>query len=91
MSEIKETTRTSETDRYNARKKRRMQNIKTCGDMMMYIGAAGLMIPMIRKAKENQNSIMGVCAMGTGAVLSIGLGNVASKILNKTVQMMITQ
>lgn len=51
----------------------------------MYIGSAGLMIPMIQKAKENQNGIMGVCAGCAGAILSVGLGNLASKILNKTV------
>ena len=52
---------------------------------MMYIGSASLMIPMIRKAKESQNGIMGTCAMGAGAVLAIGLGNAATKILNKTI------
>ncbi len=87
MSETKSSAATpaSKTDRYEARRKKRIQNVKTGGNMMMYIGSAGLMIPMIRKAKESQNGIMGVCAMGAGAILSVGLGNVASKIFNKTV------
>ena len=86
MSETKDAaTPASRTDRYELKRKKRIQNVKTGGDMMMYIGSAGLIIPMIRKAKESQNSIMGTCAMGAGAVLAIGLGNVASKILNKTI------
>ena len=77
---------TSVTDRYVSKKReKRIQNVKTAGDLMMYIGSAGLLIPMIRNAKQNQNSIMGICATGAGAILSVGLGNVASKILNKTV------
>lgn len=52
---------------------------------MMYIGSAGLLIPMIRNAKQNQNAMMGICATSAGAILSVGLGNLASKVLNKTV------
>ena len=86
MSETKGvTTPVSRTDKYELRRKKRIQNVKAGGDMMMYIGSASLMIPMIRKAKESQNGIMGACAMGAGAVLAIGLGNAATKILNKTI------
>ena len=67
------------------RREKRIHNVKTGGDLMMYVGSAGLMMPMIRKAKESQNGIMGACAVGAGAILSVGLGNIASKILNKTV------
>ena len=52
---------------------------------MMYIGSAALMLPCIKKARESQNSIMGLCATGAGAILSVGLGNAASKLFNKTV------
>lgn len=83
--DIKETA-TSVTDRYVSKKReKRIQNVKTAGNLMMYIGSAGLLIPMIRNAKQNQNSIMGICATGAGAILSVGLGSVASKVLNKTV------
>lgn len=51
----------------------------------MYIGSAGLMIPLIRKAREQESGVMGICAAGAGTILAIGLGNVASKILEKTV------
>lgn len=77
---------TSNKDRYaNKRREKRIQNVKSIGSLMMYIGSAGLMIPMIRKAKENQNALMGICATGAGAVLSVGMGNAAGKIFEKTV------
>lgn len=69
----------------NARRKKHIKNVKTGGDLMMYVGSAGLMIPMIRKAREQENGVMGICAAGAGAVLAIGLGNIASNILNKTI------
>lgn len=78
---------TSKTDKFaedRKRRDRRIQNVKTGGDLMMYIGSAGLLIPVIRKAKENQNPIMNICATGAGAILSVGLGNMASKLFNKT-------
>lgn len=86
MSNETNVTATYKTTRSNDRRKeKRIQNVKAGGDMMMYIGSAGLMMPMIRKAKESQNGIMGACAVGAGAILSVGLGNIASKILNKTI------
>lgn len=86
MNETKDITTTYKTEKdIDSRRRRRIQNVKTGGDLMMYIGSAGLLIPMIRKAKENQNGLMGICATGAGAILSVGLGNVASKIFNKTV------
>lgn len=52
---------------------------------MMYVGSAGLIMPMIQNAREKQNGVMGLCTAGAGVVLSIGLGNIASRILNKTI------
>ncbi len=86
MSEASVTTTTSRTDRYTARRReRRIQNVKTGGHLAMYIGSAGLMMPQIQKARESQNGIMGLCAVGAGAVISVGLGGLASKIFDKTV------
>ncbi len=51
----------------------------------MYAGAAGLMIPQIQKAKENQNGLLGLCSVGTGAILAIGLGNIACGFLHKAI------
>ena len=86
MSDIAE-SRTSE-DRYgnrDIRRRKRIKNIKTGGDLMMYVGSAALISPLIRKAQQEQNGVMGICATCAGAVLTIGMGNVASKILEKTV------
>ena len=75
------------TDRYSKeyRRKKRVKAVKTGGNVVMYVGSAGLMIPMIKRAQENQSGIMGLCAAGAGIVLAVGLGNVASRIFEKTV------
>lgn len=62
-----------------------IQNVKTGGDLIMYIGSAALTIPHIQKARENQNGLMGACAAGAGAIISIGLGKITSNIFNKVV------
>ena len=69
----------------NDRRGKRIQNVKTGGDLMMYVGAAGLMMPLIQRARNDHNTLMGTCATGAGIILSVGLGNVASRIFNKTV------
>ena len=51
----------------------------------MYVGSAAMTIPMIQKARENQNGLVGSCAIGAGAMLSVGIGKVASNIFNKVV------
>ena len=62
-----------------------IQGIKTGGDIIMYAGSAGLMIPAIQKAKENQNGILGACAVGAGAIISIGVGNIACNFLHSAI------
>ena len=51
----------------------------------MYIGSAALAMPVIQKAREKNNGLMGICALGAGAIISIGVGKMASNIFNKTV------
>ena len=58
---------------------------KLCGDLIMYIGSAAIASSAVRKVKENSNGLMGACATGTGAVLSVGAGKIASNILNKII------
>lgn len=67
------------------KKEKWIKNIKTGGSLIMHIGSAGLMIPMIRKSRENQSGVMKACSTGAGAVLAMGMGRVASKILSKVV------
>ena len=69
----------------NEKRDKVVKNIKTGADLIMYIGSAAMTIPAIKKAKENSNSLMGSCAVGTGAMLSLGIGKIASNILNKAI------
>lgn len=62
-----------------------VENGKLCGDLVMYIGSAAIASTAIRKVRENNNGLMGACAIGTGAMLSVGLGQIASNILNKVI------
>lgn len=85
MSGNNETT--SRTDTYvrvKDRDKKRIQNVKTGGHIAMYIGAAGLMMPQIQKSRES-NAVIRFCSLGAGALLSVGLGKLASKIFDQTV------
>lgn len=75
----------SEMSKCDSRRRRRIQNVKTGGDILMYVGCAGLMMPMMQNAKEKQNSLIGLSALGAGTILSIGLGKIASNILNKSI------
>ena len=82
-----DTTERRERDNKERRSRRDtiIKNVKTGGDVIMYAGSAGLMIPAIQKAKENQNGLLGACAVGAGAVISIGLGGIASKFLHNVI------
>ena len=62
-----------------------IKGINTAGDLVMYIGSAALATTAIRKAKENNNPLMSACAVGTGAMLSIGAGKMSSSIFNRVV------
>lgn len=78
MANSKETSSKSNREKW-------IENIKLGGDLIMYIGSAALASSVLRKTRENQNGLMSACAVGTGAMLSIGAGKVASNILNKVV------
>jgi hypothetical protein len=66
-----------------------VKNVKTGGDILMYVGSAALMMPQIQKSKENQNALLGAAATGTGIILAAGLGSLASSVLNKAVDKVI--
>lgn len=67
------------------RRKKRIRTAKIGGDMMMYVGSAALMRPFIAKAQETNNGIMSACATAAGTVLTLGIGNMASKVLERTI------
>jgi len=62
-----------------------IRNIKAGGDLMMYIGSAGLMSQCVRRARDGHNPAMNACIYASGTVLSLGLGRIASKWLEKAV------
>ena len=62
-----------------------IKGIKSGGSLLMYIGSAGLMNPIIRDARQNQSGPMKICSFGAGAILSLGLGSLASKCFDKVV------
>lgn len=67
------------------REERRVRNVKTGGDILMYVGTAALLRPCIQRAKETNNGLLGGCATLAGAALAIGLGGIASNFLNKII------
>ena len=67
------------------KRERLLKNVKLGGDLLMYIGSAGLMNPIIRDARVNQSGPMRACSFGAGTILSLGLGSLASKVFNKLV------
>lgn len=62
-----------------------IKDVKIGGDILMYVGSAGLVKPHIQKAKENENGLLGSCSTGAGIILSAALGSVASGVFNKVV------
>lgn len=59
--------------------------IKTAGSLMMYIGSAGLMSQFANKAQENHNAVTNGCIFASSAVLSLGMGKLASGWFEKAV------
>lgn len=77
----------SNRDRRDKRVKRdkTIQTIKNGGSLIMYIGSAGLVSPMIQNARKEQNGAMQICTIGAGAVVSMGVGAFASSVFGKIV------
>ena len=67
-----------------------IKNIKTGGNLMMYVGSAGLMNQFVRKAQEQSNPVMNSCILASGTVLSLGLGKIASSWPEKAIDEGIT-
>jgi hypothetical protein len=68
-----------------SKRERRIKSAKNIGSILMYIGSAAITIPAVQRVKQTQNGFMATCAAGTGAMLSLGLGKIASNILDKTI------
>lgn len=68
-----------------ADKEKIIKNIKTGGSIIIYIGTAGLMQPIVLKNNEQRNAVGKICAGISGTVLSCGIANFASKYFGKLV------
>ena len=68
-----------------ADKEKIIKNIKTGGDLMMYIGSAGIVSNVLSKNREHKNPAMNACILGSGAIFSLGLGKLASSWFEKAV------
>lgn len=62
-----------------------IQNIKNGGSLVIYIGTASLMRPLISKDNENRNAVGKVSAFASGTVISCGIASWASKFFGKMV------
>lgn len=67
------------------KRERWAKNAKRAGTVMAYVGTASLMRPFVSKAREDQSGAMQACTIFSGTVLSIGLGKIATKFMNDTI------
>ncbi len=59
--------------------------VKKSGNVMVYVGTANLMRPIINKAREDQNGAMQACTILGGAVISFGIAKKASEWMNMAI------
>ena len=62
-----------------------IKNIKKGGSIVIYIGTASLMRPMITRDNDSRNAVGKVCSMASGTVISCGVAKFASDFFNKIV------
>lgn len=68
-----------------ANREKIIQNIKKGGSIVIYVGTASLMKPMIVKDNENRNAFSKACSVASGTVISCGISSFASKFFGKMV------
>ena len=62
-----------------------VKNVKRGGTVMVYVGTANLIRPIIAKAREEQNGAMQACAIFSGTVLTLGIAKKASEWMNTAI------
>lgn len=62
-----------------------IKNVKRGGSVMVYVGTANLLRPMIARAREDQNGAMQACTLFGGAILSIGIARKATEWMNTAI------
>lgn len=62
-----------------------IRNIKAGGSMVIYVGTASIMKPIIREHNKERNAVTRVCSVVSGTVISCGVSHIASKWFGKLV------
>ena len=62
-----------------------VKNIKTGGSMVIYIGTASIIKPIIKQHNQDRNAITKACSYVSGTVISCGVSHIASKWFGKIV------
>lgn len=62
-----------------------IKSIKDGGSLVIYVGTASLMKPYITRDNEERSVVGKVCSTASGAVISLGVANFASKVFGKIV------
>lgn len=61
------------------------KNIKTAGNLALYLGTASMVKPFVKEHSEERSGLAKVCTVFTGTVISCGVSALASKWWNKLV------
>lgn len=68
-----------------ADKSKIVKNIKDGGSLLIYIGTASLMKPIITRDNDERGPVGKIGALASGTVISCGIANFASKYFGKIV------
>lgn len=66
-----------------------VKNVKRGGTVMVYVGTASLIRPIVAKAREDQNGAMQACAIFGGTVLTLGIAKKANEWMNNAIDKVI--
>ena len=66
-----------------------VKNVKRGGTVMVYVGTANLVRPLINKAREDQNGAMQACAIFSGTILTLGIAKKVNEWMNTAVDKII--
>lgn len=62
-----------------------IKNIKSGGSLAIYLGTASIIKPIIKEHNQERNSVMKLCSVVSGTVISCGVSHIASKWFGKIV------
>ena len=68
-----------------ANKENILKNIKNGGSLVIYIGTASIVRPLITKDNDTRNAVGKMCSLASGTVISCGIANYACKFFGNAV------